>query len=414
MINLIDKQLNKLEYNIHKNPIILRNIQIKLKRIVHTVFNSFVSDDGDYCTKFKLPTTQIEKLYEVLHLDKEEIITAFTAQWKLPSRNFKMYGNIYYHNLLLLIIYGIRKNQKDISEKAFNILLFRLWNGRLIRAIKYCDSDTMNYVRLNVLNNGHWCKKYSTPFSLITEYFTISILKKYSDSMRVDSTKSKHFFNQSFNRLGQIFYQNRGPSLAHGGKILAKSGLAVHYYKAKEEGKRISTLNAKNTFSDEEVSFDERLTADRINVVMDDIVNFMVINYKTIKYESNIIEHISKTQRINISSINAFIQSIHNDKYTTYLSEIIVLILYSLKIKTRQHICDLNIFKQVIKRRIISSKHSSNIISLKSLIDNFITTIYYDLFNMKYNNYSEVRKSQLRNTVILLICYNIHLFICKK
>lgn len=414
MKNLIDEQLKQLENNIRENPIILRNIQTKLKHIVHNVFHTFVNDDGDYCTKFKLPTAQIEKLYEILYLDKENIITAFTVQWKLPSRNFKMYGNIYYHILILLIIYGIRKNQQDIKEKAFNILLFRLWNGRLIRAIKYCDSDTMNYVRLNVLNNGHWCKKYPNPFSLITEYFTITILKKYSDDIRLDSSKSKRFFDQSFNRLGQIFYQNRGPSLAHGGKIMAKSGLAFYYYKAKEEGKKISTINAKNVFNDDEIAFDERLSADRISAVMDDIVNNMIVNYKIIKYDSLIIDHISKTQRINEKSINAFIHAIHNDKYTNYLSDIIVLILYSLKIRTRQHICDINMFKQIIKKRIISSKHSSNIIQLKLLIDKFITIIYEDLFKIKYNDYSEVRKSQLRNTVILLICYNIHLFICKK
>ena len=48
-----------------------------------------------------------------------------------------MYGDSYYHILLLIFYYGLRKGDPALKENTLLIILFKIWNGRKEKHIKF-------------------------------------------------------------------------------------------------------------------------------------------------------------------------------------------------------------------------------------------------------------------------------------
>jgi len=407
----LEELYKKFVENVKKNPPLINAVKKRLTRHIHDIFSKFVQEQGGYCTKFKIPTSDIEKLNtKYFNISDKEISDAFTLAWKLPHNQHKMYSNKYYHNLLLLFIYGVRNNDEDLAKNALSLMLFRMWNGRLSGAIQYCDPDTMDYVVNYMGEARHLWKKYKTPLSLILDYFTPTLYKKYGPEVKTDLDKVKNLFNQAWGRLFQIFYQNFSPSLVNPGKSHARSGLAVLYYKAKEEGLKMSTANQSIPNADEkEPGFEERFTTSEVQNMVDNITNTVIMTTHP-KIDPELVNLLKRDYKLNEWAVKKLIKETHSNEYSEQIHDILALIITHLH-SSNKKLCDFKEFNNEIKRRIISSKHTSHNIQLKKAIDSILTDIFKKL-NVDYSKYSNVRKNHIRAAIILIFAQYIREYLC--
>lgn len=406
----LEQLYQELVNQVKKDPAIVLNLKRKLKRIIHDVFNKFVSEQGGYCSKFKIPTSDIEKLSKLLKISEDDIRNAFVKEWKLPHNQHNMYANIFYHNLLLIFIYGIRNNEPELAKNALAIILFRMWNGRLSKAIQYCDKDTMDYVVNYMGEARHLWKKYKSPLNLILDYFVPTLYKKYAPLIKNDLGKVKLFFNQIWGRLYQLFYQNFGPSLDDPKKSHAKSGLAVLYYKAKSEGRKMSKAGQYAMSNEEEPGFETKMSSSEIQNISNNITNSIVMNYKP-EIDKEIVTIIRRDYKLNEKGVKTLIELSHSNKFAEEIHDIISLIITHIQ-TSKKKLCDIDEFNSEIKKKIIGSKHSSHNVQLKKTIDLMLTRMFHSL-NLDYNRYSLVRKSQLRAAIILIFANHIRAYLCE-
>ena len=407
----IEKVYDKLVDHFKNNPNDINTLLRDLKKIIQDVFSKFINDDKRYCSKFKLPANDVVNIAHDIGLPIDDIRNAFIKQWQLPRNDHQMYGNEFYHVLLLIFLYGVRNNNESLAKTVLTLILFRMWNGRLSNAIKFCDTDTMDYVTMYMGTNRHLFRKFNTPMQLIMEHFVPTMYKKYAPMVKTDTDKLKLLFNQTYNRLHQVFYQGFAPSLKNPGKNFANSGLAVHYYKAKKDGLKLSTVGQHNQ-NEDEYGFEQKLSSTNISDIVDGITNSIIMNYKP-TYDHELINDIAKYQNLNKNAVLKIAHAIHSNQYSEYIHDIISLMLQHLK-HTDKEICNEKVFYKSIQNKIISSKHSSYNNQLKHTANLLLEKIIKSVFNKDYSTYSTVRKLQLRNAFIMIFAYNLYNYVCKS
>jgi hypothetical protein len=385
-----------------------RRLTVVLQRLIHKIqldiLDTKKKNEG-YCVTFVIPEKDVYHLFDEIGITKDQINQAFSVQWQVPA-SARMHNNPYYHILLLCILLGAKTDNDYLAQNALTLMLFKLWNGRLKSSIPYCHANTMAYVVSNMMNRKYLPNKYATPLEMITQYFVGTIYTKYKPNIIGNSDETKRLFEQSFNRLRQIFRSGAVADLDSGG-MKYSSGLQPLYFDARQKGLKISTTRS------DEMSNPEDGNSSGFEDQVDNITNYIVTNSSP-KYPTQFMEFLrdqSKSQEPNILII---LNSLHKMEYVDYIKELLELIFRRISGMSQQNICAQS-FMTEIQKRIISSKHNHEVNQIKAICDKLLQNILETKFQRPYNymGYSDTNRSQLRRIVIYMLSYNIQKFNCQ-
>lgn len=408
--NAIDNVLNTLVGQIKAGPIGDRKLQIELEKIMRKVYSAAINDNDGYCMTFKTPESDVLSVMKNsgIDLDVKTVQSAFKDIWRFPE-NSHMWNNPYYHLLSLFILYGQRYRNESIQRSALTLMLCKIWNGRRIRFMTYCNPEVMRYVVAN-LSGKYLAKKYDTPMSMIIQYFVPTLLDKYGKAIERDSSETKRLFSQCWCRIEQVFMQDWGPDLKSG-KNKARGGLAPKYYEAYKKGLKISKPTTTTDPGDEDLDSTDFYSSNEFDEMINSIVNYITINVNP-SYDKKFLEFVSKNSTVNSQAIELILNGMHNIRYTDYIRDILEYMFKQLQVD-RAQICAASFMTETLKRRIISSKHSPNINQLKKLVDQLLEKIYDDVIRfIKYSNYSGPRRGHIRKVVFYGFAYNIQKVLC--
>ena len=411
----IEKLLQHIDTLIETDPTLLRKLTLDLSKITRQVYAHAIADTHGYCMRFKIFESQVFDLLTNVKLTTEQVKQAFIIDWEVPPTAY-MVCNVYYHILLLFVILGIRKKIDSMQKDALALVLIKLWNGRLIRFIRYCNADVMRYVIAN-LNGKYNARKHDTPMTMILQHSVPTLLQKYGPGIAMDCKKTKTLFDQGWVRFNQTFISRKVVDLDTGIKK-GKSGLAPLYYDAYERNLKISTpgSNVDALNSDNDVSHSEHYSINDNDEVISQLVNYIVMNFNAItSYDDEFLRFINLTTMVNSKSIEILLGGMHNIKYSDYIREIVELMFKQLGQIGNSEICSPAFINETIKKKFISSKHSPIITQLKNMVDILLEKIFDDVVvYYKYSSYSAPRRGHLRKVIFYGIAYNMQKFICKS
>ena len=411
-VNPIDKQVQLLISNFKKDPTLERRVQLTLERLVRRIYADAISQNTGYCMIFKIPEADVLALAGAAGLSVDDVKNAFSTAWNIPKEVY-MANNPYYHLALLFTLYGIRTRNESFQKTSMTLLLVRLWNGRLIHFIPYCNPDTMRYVVAN-LSGKYYARKYDTPMTMIVQHFVPTLLATYSAKMDEDSNFwSKRMFDQSFVRLEQLFIQNRAPDLKTG-IVAARSGLAPAYYSAKEQDLKISKPTSSTASNDDDraMSSLDYYSSHEFEELIHSMVNFITMNINP-NYDKVFLEYVIKDTTVNSKAVEQILNGMHDIRYADNIRDILELTFKQLNLNQNHEVCSKNFLTEVVKKKLISSKHSTNIVQLKKLVDMLLERIFADKIGyVSYSNYSNPRRGHLRKVVFYGFAYNMQKYIC--
>ncbi len=399
---------NKIETS--KDNIELK-IQIELEKNLRKLYSDAIGQNTGYCMTFKIPEKDILNIAQLIDIDINKIQQSFTSGWKIPQSAF-MANNPYYHILCLLIIYGIRHRNESIAKSAHSLMMCKLWNGRRMTYIKWCNPDIMRYVIAN-LSGKYVARKYDIPITMIIQYFTPTLLKKYSNDIGKDVLKTKRLFDQSWGRLRQLFVSNIGIDLATGNNK-ARSGIAAAYYDASEKGLKISKpKSTSNPYdSDNNTNNTDHYSNYEFDDVINEAVNYIVMNINP-NYDSVFLNFVIKTSTVNAQAIDMILKGLHDTRYTDHIRDILELMFKQLQITSKNDICNPSFINDTVKRKFISSKHSPVIVQLKKIIDHLLEIIFDEKIKyVKYSSYSTPRQGHIRKVILYGFAYNLQKVLC--
>lgn len=393
----IDKELSS-------DHALSNKIHLELTKMYSNATSQAMQSDEGYCFKFTLPMTAVSNLYSILKLNQTDVSQAFQTDWKYP-KNAMMYNDPYYHILILLIYYGIRKNDKQLVEKSLLVLLFKLWNGRKYAYFKYCDKRIMNYVVTHMVNNKHNVAKYDNPLSLLKDYFVPTLLTKYQDDIKQNDAKLKQLFMQSWCRLDQMFKFNAKIDIETGQKK-ATGGLLPLYMKAKEQGLYMSTPTImKSDDDDSDAEFTQYSTIHNRDEIITSTVDSMTMGTKP-SYPMNFVNEINKSTKVSTKVIGQILNSLHTHTYYDHLHDLITLILSRTNISEKTDICRPE-FMDRVKKNIISSKNNDDVRNIQKILCELSDKIFKDSIKIDFNKYSNAQKMQICNVVLYGVIFNL-------
>ncbi|MBK7107457.1 MAG: hypothetical protein IPH62_19495 [Ignavibacteriae bacterium] len=414
----MDKPIDKLVIEIENyiknvDSLFLRNLDVEYKKLIYNVHADAVRQySKGYCMRMMIPEKEVLATFSKIDsIPLYKISEAFASQWIVP-KEAHMHNNTYYHILLLVHLCAIKFRMDDLAKNSLSLLLFRIWNGRIIGAIKFCDPDTMNYVTSVMMNNKFISKNHNSPFEMLVNHFSPTIWEKYKNSYLGNSTESKRIFEQCYARVKQVFRSNPILNLKSGEKKYA-SGLQPFYYKAKENNLKISTIKSGST-SSEDYDIDGAFSSSAYDDQISDISNFIVMNHFP-KYDEEFLNMLSSEIRgINKQNIVKLVSCIHDLNFNDYIDELLQNIFRRLMGIKKDDICSQTFYTDVILRRIISSKHTQDVVNIKNICDKLLIEIFKNKYEKKfdYEAISDTQKAIYRKLIIYAISYNIRRRIC--
>lgn len=380
----------------------------ELTKMVSQAYTANMNSDESYCFKFNIPLSGVNNFYKILKLNPLEMGLNYKADW--GNTLTAMHKDPYYQILLLIIYHAIKNKKEQLANNALMILLLKIWNGRKSHFFKFCDKRVMKYVISNMLTNRHGMSKFETPFALLKEHFTPTILAKYGPEIDNDISKLKRLFEQCYARVFQVFAFNPRTNIQTG-KPEAQGGLLPLYMKAREEGKYITKPTISSGEDGEAAGFEEYATTHNRDEIIHKTVDFIVMN-KQVSYPVSLISDINKKTNVSNKIIEKILAALHNHDYYDLLQNMIILILSRCKISSVGDICKGG-FSNNIQKNIISSKNNDEINKLQKLIDTILTKIFTDALNLRFDNYSVVHKIKIRNVIIYALEYNLFRVNCR-
>lgn len=135
----IDEILLKLQKYVDDNNQ-EKALTLTVEKLVRKVRLDAVGEfNKGFCMRFNIPKNEVLGIFGAVDsFSNDEINAAFISQWEVPSNTF-MYGDQYYHNLLLLVNHGIKSKNTQLTEAAQTLMMIKLWNGRSIGSVRWCD-----------------------------------------------------------------------------------------------------------------------------------------------------------------------------------------------------------------------------------------------------------------------------------
>lgn len=409
----IEKIVSEIETYIKTQNInFLKETELNYKKFVYAVhFDAVRQYSKGYCMRMLVPEKDVLATFNnIPEMSGTKINEAFITQWVVP-RNAHMHTSLYYHTLCLIYILAAKHNLEDLAKNALSLILFRIWNGRIIGAIKFCDADTMQYVTNVMMNQKFKAKIYPSPFEMLSEYFSPTIHQFYSKTVISNFSETKRLFEQCYARIKQVFRSNPITNLKTGEKKYA-SGLQPFYYKAKENGWKISTTKSNNSSEDYDVgeNFSSSVYEEQIN----NVTAFIVMNHNP-RYDDDFLEFLTNEIRgLNKASTLKLLMCMHDLKYNDSIQELLQNMFRRMGGLSQSSICNDTFYTDIIRVKIISSKHTQDVINIKELCDSLLADIFVNKYEKKfaYNTVSDTQKSVYRKIVIYGLAYNIRRRLC--
>lgn len=404
MAKNIDDIYDKMLNDINANPALERQLQINLQTYNHLVQMRYVQKHEDgFCSKFVIPDRNIDTVFfDFPSLNNDEIKRAFITDWVVPESS-NMHTNLYYHRMLLIALYAMKRNKDELGKYALSLVLFRIWNGRLCHLIKYCNPEIMASAVARA--TSRLLKKYDSPLDLMQKYFAPTIYEKYTPYILRDSSETKRMFEQCHNRVKQFFGSNNQVDLATG-ETRYQTGLQPEYFKAHKNKTSIGT---------NDIESEDKFSSSQSEAVIDHVSRF-ITTYKQINYDSAFIAMVtSNIKGLSSSTVTTILSKIHQLKYNDIMREIVEVFFRRLRGVSTQEMCSSHLFEQ-IKTRINSSKNTQDVEFLKRITDKLLDEIFRNDLDKKYDSYldkSENHRSQIRNIIFYGIGYNIQKATCE-
>jgi len=399
MVQHIKDIYNRIELLL-ADPQKFTEVKNHITSILSSVYTKAMMSDKGYCSVFIIPQDAYKKLIKILEIDVNEMEQTFRTDWKYPHSQVKMYSDPFYHTYFLLLIYGLNHPNTHFAESALTIILMRIWNGRKSEFFKYCNPDIMRYVIDHMVSKKFLVSKYDSPLSLIKDYFVPTILSKYGDKVKRDYTYTKYVFSQCWQRIRQIFISSPYYNVVQKRRI-AQSGLLPLYMKAKEEGLYQKAIT--NTSHDEEINPLEDSFTSHIESMVNDTVNYIVMNPQ-VSYPDSFITMVNKSTNVSKTTIKQIIQKLHDVKFNDEMVDAFNIILNKCSITTEKDLCFPS-FLAVLRKNVLSSKNNKDINALKVILDKMLIQIFQDL-GLDYNKYSKVHKIQIQNVIVYALYFN--------
>lgn len=401
---------DQLDKNIQTDPSIITKLHSELSRMVSAAYQQAMNSDEGYCFKFVLSTTAVMGLFELLKLNQAVVGKAFQIDWKFPDHAV-MYNDPYYQILLLIVYYGIRRNDEQLINNALFLLLQKIWNGRKYAYIKYCDKRIMNYVVNHMVNKKHNVSKFDSPLALLKDYFVPTLMQKYRPEIAKDAFRLRQLFMQSWARIDQMFVFNPVIDVNTGEKR-AQGGLLPMYMKAKEDGLYQSTPTVMKGESEDEPDFDQYSTIHNRDNIVSSTVDYITMNSK-VSYSKSFINEVNKTTKVSSKVIEQLLAALHNHKNYDIIHDLLTVILSRTKIVDKNDICNKDFINNV-KRNIISSKNTEEIRKLQNLLNTLTSTLFNEILNMNFNVYGKAQQMQIMNVVLYGLIYNLQRHNCSN
>ncbi len=400
---------NKLDQNLSSNVTLVNDLNTEMSRLVSQAYSQAMASDEGFCFKFTLPITAVTNLFQLVKLDQDEVGKAFQEDWKYPS-HANMYADPYYHILMLLLYYGLRKKKEIMVEHALFLILIKTWNGRKAKYLKFCDKRVMNYVVTHMVNNKHLISKYESPLNLIKEYFIPTLLSKYSSEILKDPYRMRQLFMQIWVRVDQIFGFNMRVNPITGVNE-AQGGILPLYMKAKKDNLTLATPTIA-TGDEEEPDFDQYSTIHNRDEITSSTTDFITMNTQT-QYPASFISTVNGYTKVSSHVIEEMLKAMHSHKFYDILHNIISIILSRTSVVDKSDICG-NDFMVNVKKNVISSKNTDDIRNIQKLLDALCIQIFDGpSLKLDFNKYSNVQRIQIRNVLIYGLIYNLKKINCQ-
>lgn len=410
-INEIDTLIIKMSERASSVRGFNRKLELTLRNIVKEVTNianSNASTKG-YCLTFIVPEDKIqEQILPILQLDVNEIRVAVADAWKTPL-TARVKTRPYVVILSLLIAYAARYDIKKIGEHAIELLLIMNWNQHLRKSFpKECNPEIMAYVIANMASKQFTVTKYSDPLEMIEKHFVPAMMKKYFADTKNNSELTKRISDQAFSRIGQIFRSGQVVNL-NTKERSAKTGIAVLYYEAHRNNNRIRQNKA-----DSEKDMFDFTTSHSLDDLTAEILQVMRHTIDPV-YDKRFYHAI---ERSNINIKKANIDIIISNFYTIQrdnLYEDAVSMFVSRIQDDLSKACS-NEYYQIVKRKIVSSKHNIYVSKLKELEDRILEDIFKVSFPnaLPFHKWGPVYKTNFRELITYVIAFYVSKTICSR
>lgn len=405
----INELYNKISQLSHSDGTFYRSLQSNLISIISNASIQAMNSDQGYCFKFAIKANDYKNILNILQLTNNDLYDAFSNDWGGDAMKNHMHSDPYYHLFLLLLFFGLKENNKKISESALSCVFFKLWNGRKTTFFQYCNKDIMKYVTTYMCNRKHLANKYDTPYELIQNYFVPTVLKKYSDMILKGPNGLKRIFEQSYTRLRQMFVSRPRVDLQTGKKV-SDGGLLPLYKKAHAEGKSMSNIRVYND-EDSPAKFGDYMSASNLDSIVNSTVEQIVMNPNK-KYSNVFIENLRKEYRVKKSVIELLATQLHNHEYHDQLHDIYTIILNKMEIVDKDQICSPS-FSNDIRKKVMSSKNNKSAIALEKEIMTLLEDMLQKTIQRSLTEYSNVFHIQLRKMIIRILIYNLKSTVCQ-
>lgn len=412
MLSKINQLMKKFEEEISNDPNKKRKISSFLSNIVSSISTRAMNFDESYCMRFSLPVNFSNKFFE--HIDsftQQDLYDAFLNDWGHGAMRNKMHSDPYYQICLLLICYAITNNEKNIKNNALSIMLFKLWNGRKTRFLKWCDPDIMKYVVSYMASNRYLVTKYNDPLDLVINYFVPTLLKAYEDKIKRDPRYLKNLFEGGYVRIRQLFVQDNFTNIKTGQRE-SRGGLMLLYKKAHDEGLSMKNPNIRK---DEEnvPGFGDYLTGSQAEEVANKVSDYITFNTNP-NYSDQFVRNLKLNEKIPIHKkvVKTILTQMHNHNYYDQLHEIITIMLNQLKVTSQEEICGKEFYDKFKKS--LSSKNNQNTRNRNELAMKILTDILGDELNIDLKNFDTVNQVQMRKVLFYGIAHNLREVICKR
>jgi len=394
---LLKKLIDEVTQKIKENDLVEKHLFSIASNVYRETLNK-ISEQG-FCAPFKVPEKEVLALYDILSLDKNKVKKAFKEAFNWPE-NAYMYGNPYYHILLLLLLAFRKLNKIKASKIALFLILTRLWNGIKYKYIKYCNKNVMDYVLTKMISKRHLVSKFRDPLDLIVNYFVETIYEKYVDEALKDLDKLRILFNQCWGRLDQLF---NSPT---------KTGIANLYYKAQETGEALQTSKTVIKKEDEEnitIAHIENKSTKLLELIENIIAN--IIMNTNPKYTDDFINFVNAKTKLSKKIIELIAKKIHNPVYKDDLNSILLIMFNKLNIFDENTICSKKLYL-IVDRKILSSKHNKDVENFKQHVKELLDKILKEVLNKTVDDFS--LKTPLIRALTYILLYNIQNSICKN
>ena len=402
-----------------------KKIEFGLEKIIEGVRSKVVdtSSEVSYCMKLIVNDKDVTSLIQYtpgfndVKEYKSQLRFSFLKDWGIPleGKNL-MYGNDYYHLLLLFVLYGLKNNNRNISLLSLELIMYKIWNGRLsIGFPKLCDPDIMKYVVAN-MTKKHKARHHDNPFDLINDHYATSVLLKYTPNILLDPIDGlKTIFNQSYIRIRQTFISTSKVNPDTGMNV-STGGLQIKYYKAVDNGNRFSKMASNNG----DLNITDMLSSNSYDETIDQITSTMILSKK--EYPPDFLVFLNKQTKVKKDTILWITQDIHNYKYEEIIRDIISYVFRQLSTKniTKNDILSKRFVTDIIKKLVISSKHTPIISDIKKLCFELLNELFIAKFNKSLSKFEPisddskepslkmtVQIKQLINIIIYIVGYNI-------